>query len=82
MHFFGLYGTLCFLVGLGMSTYLIVAKIVSEEFALTNRPAFYLALAAMVIGMQLFLAGFLAELISRNSSIRNFYLVEKKVGIN
>ncbi len=82
MHFFGLYGTLCFFIGFSISLYLIIAKFVSADFALTNRPAFYLALATMIIGMQLFLAGFIAELISRNSSIRNFYLIEKKVGIN
>ena len=81
MHFFGLYGTLCFLLGLGMSTYLIIAKFVSTEFGLTNKPAFFIALAAMIIGMQLFLAGFIAELISRNSSERNSYLIEKKVGL-
>lgn len=81
MHFFGLYGTLCFLLGLGMSIYLIVAKFVSAEFGLTNKPAFFIALTAMIIGMQLFLAGFIAELISRNAPERNSYLIEKKVGI-
>jgi glycosyltransferase involved in cell wall biosynthesis len=81
MHFFGLYGTLFFLIGAGMIIYLTIAKIVSLEFALTNRPSFYIALATMIIGMQLFLAGFLAELISRNSPERNSYLIEKKVGI-
>ncbi len=81
MHFFGLYGTLCFLIGFIMIVYLIVAKFVSTEFALTNRPSFYIALTTMIIGMQLFLAGFIAELISRNSSERNSYLIEKKVGI-
>lgn len=81
MHFFGLYGTLCFLIGFCMIFYLIVAKIVAAEFALTNRPSFYIALTSMIIGMQLFLAGFIAELISRNSSERNSYLIEKKVGI-
>jgi glycosyltransferase involved in cell wall biosynthesis len=81
MHFFGLYGTLCFLIGLGMSTYLIVAKFVSSEFGLTNKPAFFIALTAMIIGMQLFLAGFIAELISRNAPERNSYLIEKQVGI-
>jgi glycosyltransferase involved in cell wall biosynthesis len=81
MHFFGLYGTLCFLIGLIMIVYLVVAKFVSTEFALTNRPSFYIALTTMIIGMQLFLAGFIAELISRNSSERNAYLIEKKVGI-
>lgn len=81
MHFFGLYGTLCFLIGLGMSIYLIISKFVSAEFGLTNKPGFYIALTAMIIGMQLFLAGFIAELVSRNSSERNSYLIEKKIGI-
>ena len=79
MHFFGLYGTLCFLVGLGMSVYLIIAKLVSAEFGLTNKPAFFIALTAMILGMQLFLAGFLAELISRNAPERNSYLIEQKI---
>ena len=81
MHFFGLYGTLCFLVGFFMIIYLIIAKFVAINFALTNRPSFYIAMATMVIGMQLFLAGFLAELISRNSTERNSYLIEKKLGL-
>jgi hypothetical protein len=81
MHFFGLYGTLFFLVGFLMIIYLVIAKIVSTEFALTNRPSFYIAMTTMIIGMQLFLAGFVAELIARNSPERNSYLIEKKVGI-
>jgi len=81
MHFFGLYGTLSFLIGLCMIIYLIIAKVISTEFALTNRPSFYIAMTTMIIGMQLFLAGFVAELISRNSPERNSYLIEKKVGI-
>ncbi len=81
MHFFGLYGTIAFLIGFCMIIYLLIAKLLSVEFTLTNRPSFYIALTAMVIGMQLFLAGFLAELISRNSTERNSYLIEKKVGI-
>lgn len=81
MHFFGLYGTLSFFIGFAMVFYLIIAKLVSKDFALTNRPSFYIAMTTMIIGMQLFLAGFLAELISRNSTERNSYLIEKKVGI-
>ncbi|MCY7421485.1 MAG: glycosyltransferase family 2 protein [Chitinophagaceae bacterium] len=81
MHFFGLFGTLCFLIGLGMSIYLIISKFVSVEFGLTNKPGFYIALTAMIIGMQLFLAGFIAELIARNSSERNSYLIESKIGL-
>lgn len=81
MHFFGLWGTLFFLVGLGIAVYLIVSKIIDSQFALTNRPGFYLALTSLIIGMQLFLAGFIGELISRNSPSRNTYLVEKKTGL-
>jgi glycosyltransferase involved in cell wall biosynthesis len=80
MHFFGLWGTLFFLVGLGISIYLVISKFVDYSVALTNRPGFYIALTFLIIGMQLFLAGFLGELISRNSPYRNAYLVEKKTG--
>lgn len=81
MHFFGLWGSLFFMVGLGISIYLIISKIIDSSFALTNRPGFYLALTSLIIGMQLFLAGFIGELISRNSPNRNSYLVEKKTGL-
>ncbi len=80
MHFFGLWGTLFFLVGLGISAYLIVSKFMDKNFSLTNRPGFYLALTALIVGMQLFLAGFIGELISRNSPFRNAYPIEKKTG--
>jgi len=80
MHFFGLWGTVFFLVGLGISVYLVIAKIIDYNFPLTNRPGFYLALTSLILGMQLFLAGFIGELISRNSPGRNSYLVEKKTG--
>lgn len=81
MHFFGLWGTLFFLIGLGISIYLIVSKIIDNSFPITNRPGFYMALTALIIGMQLFLAGFIGELISRNSPGRNSYLIEKKTGL-
>jgi glycosyltransferase involved in cell wall biosynthesis len=81
MHFFGLWGTLCFLVGFGISLYLIIAKFITIEFSITNRPTFYIALAVMIIGSQLFLAGFLGELIARNSPERNNYLIEETTGL-
>ncbi|MBC7949771.1 MAG: glycosyltransferase family 2 protein [Chitinophagaceae bacterium] len=82
MHFFGLWGSIFFLVGLGISLYLIISKFINPEtFALTNRPDFYLALTALIVGMQLFLAGFLGELIARNSVNRNSYLIEDKTGL-
>jgi len=82
MHFFGLYGTLCFLIGFGVSLYLSIIKLMDTGFSLTNKPAVYIGLAVMIIGIQLFLTGFIAELISRNSSERNNYLIEEKLGIN
>jgi glycosyltransferase involved in cell wall biosynthesis len=81
MHFFGLWGTVFFLIGFGISVYLIISKIVDFNFPLTNRPGFFLALTAIIIGVQLFLAGFIGELIGRNAPGRNSYLVEKKIGL-
>ena len=81
MHFFGLWGTIFFLVGFIISGYLIVSKIVDSNFSITNRPTFFIALVSMVIGSQLFLAGFIGELIGRNSPERNNYLIEDKAGL-
>ena len=81
MHFFGLWGTFSFFIGLLLSIYLIISKFVDPEYALTNRPAFFLALTLLLLGSQLFLAGFMGELIARNSAERNSYLVEKKIGV-
>jgi len=82
MQFFGLLGTLFFLIGFGASIYLILAKFASQDFSLTNRPAFYIALTTMVIGMQLFLTGFVAELVARNATERNVYLIASKIGLD
>jgi len=79
MQFFGLLGTVFFLIGFIASIYLVIAKFTVADFALTNRPSFYIALTTMIIGMQLFLTGFIAELVARNASERNAYLVEKKL---
>jgi len=81
MHFFGLWGSIFFLIGFGISAYLIISKLLDSNFALTNRPGFYISLTTVVIGMQLFLAGFIGELISRNSPNRNAYLIETKTGL-
>lgn len=82
MHFFGLWGTLALLVGFISVLYLVISKIVDPEYAVTNRPVFYISLTAMIIGIQMFTAGFLGELVSRNSPGRNAYLIEKKLGID
>lgn len=81
MHFFGLWGTIVFIMGFGISAYLIVKKMINPAFYLTSKPAFYLALVLAIIGVQLFLAGFLAELISRNSADRNTYGIAEKIGL-
>jgi glycosyltransferase involved in cell wall biosynthesis len=81
MHFFGLWGTVCFLIGLTLSIYLITLKFINPDYSLTNRPSFYIALVSMIIGSQLFLAGFIGELITRNAPERNNYLIEEKAGL-
>ncbi|MGG9972041.1 glycosyltransferase family 2 protein [Ferruginibacter sp. SUN002] len=81
MHFFGLWGTLFFLFGSVVFGYLTVSKFFFDKTGLTQRPLFFFAIFAMIIGVQLFLAGFLGELIARNSSERNHYLIEEKIGV-
>jgi hypothetical protein len=81
MHFFGLWGSLCFLAGFGMAVYLLASKFIDPSFSITNRPAFYLSLTSVVLGMQLFLAGYMGELIARNSPTRNQYLLESQIGL-
>ncbi|RMG78378.1 MAG: glycosyltransferase [Bacteroidetes bacterium] len=85
MHFFGTLGTLFFLLGGGVSVFLISQKIYRIHHHLpvrdvVDQPLFYIALTIMIIGAQLFLAGFLGELVSRSSSDRNNYLIEKIIG--
>ena len=84
MYLFGSLGTLMFLFGGVTTVWVIVKKIVAQANGLvwrgvTEQPLFYLALVAVVVGVQLFLAGFLAELINRRSSDRNNYLIDKKL---
>ena len=79
MHFFGLWGTLSFLFGFVVSLYLTISKFLFDQTGMTQRPLFFIALVAMVIGSQLFLAGFLGELVSRNGPERNHYLIEDKI---
>jgi glycosyltransferase involved in cell wall biosynthesis len=80
MHFFGAIGTLMFIIGFGFAVFLGIDKLFIDQTArlIADRTEFYIALAAMIIGSQFFLAGFLAELSGRNSSTRNVYLIEKR----
>lgn len=84
MHFFGLIGTIMFMAGFTASGWLGYLKLRAVYSGLrapliTDNPYFYIAIACMIIGVQLFLTGFLAELIGRSSSTRNSYLIEKKI---
>ena len=82
MYFFGSLGTLMFLLGGGTTCWLIGEKLWKQYHGLplrgvTDQPLFYLAILAVILGVQLFLAGFLGELINRNSTDRNKYLIDK-----
>lgn len=86
MHLFGTIGFFSFISGFAVAAFLIWEKLyyLSNNIKprdVTSQPLFYLALVAAIIGCQLFLTGFLAELVSRNSSNRNTYLVESKIGL-
>jgi len=81
MHFFGLWGSISFFLGLAIFTYLSVSKFFFDQTGMTQRPLFFFAIMIMIVGTQLFLAGFIGELISRNSSERNHYLIEEKKGL-
>jgi glycosyltransferase involved in cell wall biosynthesis len=81
MHFFGLWGTLVFFVGFVIAAYLTCEKIFNDVYKMTDRPLFYFGLLAMMVGSQLFLAGFLGELLSRNSANKNDYIIADTKGI-
>jgi glycosyltransferase involved in cell wall biosynthesis len=76
MHLFGALGTVCFLIGFIITADLAIERIWNSVYKMTERPLFYFAMLAMIIGSQLFLTGFIGELLTRNSPERNDYLVE------
>lgn len=88
MHFFGVLGTLFFMLGFFGAAYIGLQKLwyISHNMNLnrgiTEQPMFYISLVSIIIGMQLFLAGFIGELISRNSNERNHYGITKYIGYN
>ncbi len=81
MHVFGFLGSLMFFVGFVATLILAIGKLMGKLW-ITSSPFFYLALTMMILGTQLFLAGFVADLVSRSSSNRNDYQVETTVGLN
>lgn len=79
MHFFGVIGTFIFFGGLGILAWLSADKILFNAIGIANRPAFYLGILMVIVGIQLFIAGFLGELISRSSSERNSYKITEVI---
>lgn len=84
MHLFGALGTLLFLIGFCAAAWLGIDKLICISHGIPARliadnPYFYISLVAMILGTQLFLAGFIAELISRSATDRNVYLIEKEI---
>ena len=84
MHFFGTSGILMFIVGFVMTVWIIAAKLIHQSQglryrAVTDQPLFYLALVALVLGVILFLAGFIGEMVSRNAPGRNDYNISERL---
>lgn len=84
MHLFGALGTLLFIIGFCSLGWLGIDKLICltrgiKAALITDSPYFYIALTAMILGTQLFLAGFIAELVSRSATDRNVYLIEKTI---
>jgi glycosyltransferase involved in cell wall biosynthesis len=87
MHFFGTSGILMFLVGFVMTVWIIAAKLYHQAAglkfrAVTDQPLFYLALVAVILGVMLFLAGFIGEMVSRSSTERNNYQIKERYPSN
>jgi glycosyltransferase involved in cell wall biosynthesis len=86
MHFFGAFGTLMFFIGFVVTAWLMISKAISlyqgnPNRLVTEEPGFYFSLFIMIIGTQLFLTGFLAELVSRNAPDRNSYDIAEKLNL-
>ncbi len=85
MHFFGLMGTFMFLIGFGVTVYLGAEKLITVFYLkqtaklITDTPLFYIALTSMILGTQLFIAGFIGEMILRNRKITYLYHTEKEI---
>ncbi|MCO5249166.1 MAG: glycosyltransferase family 2 protein [Chitinophagales bacterium] len=81
MHLFGTLGVFSFFIGFVILLYLSISKIFFVVSGIATRPLFFLGIVTLIIGVQLFLTGFISELIIRNSSDRNNYLIRRKIGL-
>lgn len=82
MHFFGSLGSILFLIGFVIAGYLAVLKIFYSVYKIADLPIFYLAILCMIIGAQLFIGGFIAELVGRLSADRNKYIIRKHINLD
>jgi glycosyltransferase involved in cell wall biosynthesis len=85
MHLFGFWGAIAFIIGFIITAYILIDKLIAvskgvSQTLVANNPLFYLALTMLIIGVQLFMGGFLAELVSRNSPNKNKYSVSRRLG--
>jgi glycosyltransferase involved in cell wall biosynthesis len=82
MHFFGLLGSITFLAGFGIAVYLACTRLFMHVYGMTRRPLFYFALLAIIIGVQLFSTGFLAEMITSTQRDKRVYSISEKVNMD
>lgn len=85
MHFFGFWGAIAILVGFVLTAYVLVNKLIAvvnkvDERLVAENPLFYLALTMLIVGSQMFIGGFLGEMISRNAPDRNQYEISERIG--
>lgn len=86
MHFFGFWGAIAIIIGFILTGYVLISKFVAisqniSQTLVADNPLFYLALTMLIVGSQLFMGGFLAEMVSRNAPNRNNYEVSEKIGL-
>ena len=79
MHFFGLLGSITFLIGFGIAVYLACTRLFMHVYGMTRRPLFYFALLAIIIGVQLFSTGFLAEMITSTQRDKRVYSISERI---
>ncbi len=79
MHFFGTLGTLFFIIGIGILIFLSYQKLVLNEYKIHDRPLFYGGILALIVGSQMFLTGFLGEMVNNNNPNRHHYLIEEEL---
>ncbi|NUO02997.1 MAG: glycosyltransferase, partial [Saprospiraceae bacterium] len=79
MHFFGTLGVLFFTIGFVILSYLSILKLIYSKYGIADLPLFYFGILTIIIGTQLFVTGFLAELVTRNAAGRNDYLIEQRI---